>query len=658
MNTQRLPTVVIENVVPTVNGGRQALKRVVGDELLVEADIFKDGHDVMAAVLKWRQVSDKTWREAPMELLINDRWRGSCRLLENGPHEFTIEAWQETWESWRHEWHKKFEAGQRDLGTEIIEGALLLEGAAARAKKNKADTADSGRLLELAAKFRAGDADAVNALADDPEVRVWMEVYADRGAATQLEPAVPVWVDRPAARFAAWYEFFPRSAEGKPEHEGTSTFRTCLGRVDDAKAMGFDVIYFPPIHPIGATKRKGKNNSVTSQPGEPGSPYAIGSAAGGHKAVEPSLGTLKDFDWLVKQIRERGMEVALDFAINCSPDHPYVKEHPEWFFHRPDGTIKFAENPPKRYEDIYPLNFHNENWKALWEEMKSIILFWCEHGVRIFRVDNPHTKPVSFWEWLISGVQAKFPDAIFLSEAFTKPKMMKALAKAGFTQSYSYFTWRTAKWEIEEYFTELTQTEVADYMRANLFPNTPDILPFHLQTGGRPMFMIRAVLATTLSSVYGIYAGFELCENAALPGREEYFDSEKYQFKSRDWNAPGNIKELLTKLNRARQENRALQLYDNLRFHPTTNEAIIFYSKMTPARDSVILVVVNLDPHNVQSGFVEAPVDEFALPPGVADSGYFVEDLLTGERYRWQGRRNYVSLDPHARPAHVLRLER
>ncbi len=603
MNVSRLPTVVIENVSPAVDGGKLPLKRIVGDELVVTADLFKDGHDVMAAALKWRVRGAKAWQETPMRFLENDRWVGSCRLLKNAMHEFTLEAWQDTWGTWRHEWHKKFEAGLRELTTETIEGAQLLEGAAARARKAKADTADSKRLTELAETMRRGEPDLVNALIDDPEVMVLMEVYADRSASTEMEPPIPVYVDRLAARFSAWYEFFPRCAEGKPENEGGSTFRDCLGRVDDAKAMGFDVIYFPPIHPIGFTKRKGRNNSVTSQPGEPGSPYAIGSPAGGHKAVEPSLGTMKDFDWLVKQIRERGMEVALDFAINCSPDHPYVKEHPEWFFHRPDGTIKYAENPPKRYEDIYPLNFHNENWKALWEEMKSIILFWCEHGVRIFRVDNPHTKPVAFWGWMIEGVQTRFPDAIFLSEAFTKPKMMKALAKAGFTQSYSYFTWRTAKWEIEEYFTELTQTEVADYMRANLFPNTPDILPFHLQTGGRPMFMIRAVLATTLSTVYGIYSGFELCENAALPGREEYYDSEKYQFKQRDWNAPGNIKDLITRLNRIRRENRAMQLYDNLRFHPSTNDQILFYSKMTPARDSVVLIAVNLDPHNTQSGF-------------------------------------------------------
>jgi starch synthase (maltosyl-transferring) len=486
-----------------------------------------------------------------------------------------------------------------------------------------------------------------------------MATYAVRSGATQYAPAPKVIVDRVAARTAAWYEFFPRSAEGRSDRG--SRFRDCLERIDDARAMGFDVIYFPPVHPIGLTNRKGQNNSVTCQPGEPGVPYAIGNRhlgcpnGGGHKDVEPALGTLEDFAWLEKQVRRRGMEIALDFAINCSPDHPYVAEHPEWFYKRPDGTIKYAENPPKKYEDIYPLNFRCANWAELWEEMKSIILFWAEHGVRIFRVDNPHTKPVAFWEFLISGVRTKFPDTIFLSEAFTRPKMMKVLAKAGFTQSYTYFTWRTSKQELTEYFTELSQTEMAQYFRGNLFTNTPDILPFHLQTGGRAMFQIRAVLAATLSSVYGIYSGFELCENAALPGREEYLDSEKYQLKERDWNAPGNIKELISKLNRIRNENRALHFYNNLRFHPVDNEALLFYSKITPARDSVILIIVNLDPLYTQSGNVETPVELFGEIEG---DRYEVQDLLTDERYLWHGRRNYVALHPSIQPAHILRVRR
>ncbi len=419
--------------------------------------------------------------------------------------------------------------------------------------------------------------------------------------------------------------------------------------------MGFDVIYFPPIHPIGITNRKGRNNSVTALPGEPGVPYAIGGPAGGHKAIEPALGTFEDFAWLIDELKARGMELALDFAINCSPDHPYVTEHPEWFFKRPDGTIKYAENPPKKYEDVYPLNFHNENWRALWDELTDVILFWAEKGVRIFRVDNPHTKPVGFWEYLIGRTQEKYPDVIFLSEAFTRPKMMKALAKAGYTQSYTYFTWRGSKQELTEYFTELTATAMKDYFRGNLFTNTPDILPFFLQEGGRPAFLIRAVLAATLSSVYGIYSGFELCENAALPGREEYLDSEKYQFKGRDWNAAGNIKEFITRLNKIRRENRALQQYDNLRFYRSESEDILFYGKMSKSRDNIILVVVNLDPYQTRQGYIHVPVEEFGF---MESDTYQAHDLLTDERYLWRGRRNFVILPPHSKPAHVFRIRR
>ncbi len=376
---------------------------------------------------------------------------------------------------------------------------------------------------------------------------------------------------------------------------------------------------------------------------------------GGHKAIDPDLGTLADFDWLVDQIQQRGMEVALDFAINCSPDHPYVKEHPDWFYKRPDGTIKYAENPPKKYEDIYPLNFRCETWPELWAEMKSVILFWAGHGVRIFRVDNPHTKPVAFWEYLINGVRKVYPDTLFLSEAFTRPKMMKILAKAGFTQSYTYFTWRNSKQELTEYLTELTQTRMRDYFRGNLFTNTPDILPVVLQTGGRPAFMIRVALAATLSSLYGIYSGYELCEGDALPGREEYLDSEKYQFKERDWDAPGNIKDWITRLNLIRKENRALQFYDNLRFHRADHDAILFYSKMTEARDNIILVVVNLDPHQRHNSYIHVPIEQFGLREGDA---YQVHDLLSDARYVWHGSQNYIELDPEIQPAHVFRVRR
>ena len=647
--TWKFPSVVIENLQPLLDGGHYPIKRILGEDLGVEADIFKDGHDVVAAVLKWRVVGKRAWRETPMNFVDNDRWRGVCTLYDEAIHEYTVEAWTDTFRSWQSEFEKKFEAGVSDLRSEAMEGAAIVEAAAKRAR----DRTDRERLLEFSEQISKGANSEVYAVAQSPELEVLMATYPDRSDATQYAPAPRVIVDRPAALFGAWYEFFPRSAEGVDDRG--STFRDCLPRLDDAKAMGFDVIYLPPIHPIGHTNRKGRNNSLTCEPGDPGVPWAIGSEAGGHKAVEPSLGTLADFDWFQKEVRKRGMEVALDFALNCSPDHPYVKEHPEWFYRRSDGTIKYAENPPKKYEDIYPLNFRCENWRELWAEIKSIVLFWADRGVRIFRVDNPHTKPVAFWEYLITGVRDKYPDTIFLSEAFTRPKLMKALAKAGFNQSYTYFTWRNSKRELIEYFTELTQTEMSEYFRPNLWPNTPDILPFVLQEGGRAAFMIRVLLAATLSPLYGIYSGYELCENEALPGREEYLDSEKYQFKERDWNAKGNIKNWITRLNRIRKQNRALQLYTNLRFYPAENDAILFYGKMTAARDNIILVVVNLDPHRKQNSFVDVPIEQF----GQMESDYYrVQDLLSGATYTWRGRRNYVELDPNIQPAHIFLVRR
>jgi starch synthase (maltosyl-transferring) len=643
------PSVVIENLQPLIDGGRYPIKRIVGEDLVVEADIFRDGHDVVAAILKWRVLGKRAWRETPMNFVDNDRWRGICTLYDEDIHEYTVEAWTDAFRSWQAEFAKKFEAGISDLRSEALEGAALVEAAARRAR----DRADRKRLLEFSQQISTSANSEIRAIAQSGELAVLMATYPDRAAATQYDPPLRVVVDRPVALIAAWYEFFPRSAEGRGDRG--STFRDCLPRVDDARAMGFDVIYFPPIHPIGHTNRKGRNNSTTYEPGEPGVPWAIGSEAGGHKAVEPSLGTLEDFVWLEKEVRKRGMEIALDFAINCSPDHPYVKEHPDWFYKRPDGTIKYAENPPKKYEDIYPLNFHCENWRELWAELKSVVLFWADRGVRIFRVDNPHTKPVAFWEYLITGVREKYPDTIFLSEAFTRPKMMKALAKAGFNQSYTYFTWRNSKRELIEYFTELTQTEMNEYFRPNLWTNTPDILPFVLQEGGRPAFMIRVALAATLSPLYGIYSGYELCENEPLPDREEYLDSEKYQFKERDWNAPGNIKDWIAQLNKIRKENRALQFYTNLQFHDADNDAILFYSKMTAARDNIILIVVNLDPHRKQNSFVDVPIESFGQ---MESDVYQVQDLLSGATYTWRGRRNYVELDPDIQPAHIFLVRR
>ena len=643
------PTAVIENLRPLIDGGRYPVKRIAGDDLAVEADVFKDGHDVVAAALKWRLVGEPRWQETPMSFVDNDRWCGICSLNQIGVYEYTVEAWTDTFRSWRDEFTKKFEAGVSDLTAEALEGAALIDAAGKRAHVAE----DSARLCELSECIRTADNAQINNIVHSGELEVLMATYPDRSWATQYTPPPRVLVERTEAQIAAWYEFFPRSAEGHGEIG--SRFRDCLPRVDDARAMGFNVIYFPPIHPIGHTNRKGRNNSTTAEPGEPGVPWAIGSEAGGHKAVEPSLGSLEDFDWLQGEVRKRGMEIALDFAINCSPDHPYVREHPDWFYQRPDGSIKFAENPPKKYEDIFPLNFRCEKWAELWAEMVSIVLFWADRGVRTFRVDNPHTKPVAFWEYLIARVREKYPDTVFLSEAFTRPKMMKELAKAGFSQSYTYFTWRNTKQELAEYLTELTQTEMREFFRGNLWPNTPDILPPFLQDGGRPAFIIRAVLAATLSSLWGIYSGYELCENEALPGREEYLDSEKYQLKERDWDAPGNIKDWITRLNQIRRTNRALRFYDNLRFYSSDNDSILFYGKMTAARDNIILVAVNLDPHRKQHSFVDVPIDQFGTMEG---DGYQVHDLLSDTRYIWHGRRNYIELDPEIQPAHIFRIRR
>ena len=647
-------TVVIRRITPSLDNARFAVKRAVGEEIHVEADVFKDGHDEVAVLLKWRKSGDKTWRETPMKPIANDRWSGVLAVTSPGAWEFTVEAWGDMFFSWQHELEKKFAAGLRDLQSEILEGAAFIESASKRAGK----TTDGDALKKMALAMRAANAEQAHDLAHDADLCGLMRVHADRSLSTTAEPFHPVWVDRERATFAAWYEFFPRSAEGKPD--SGSTFRDCLPRIDDAKAMGFDVIYFPPIHPIGTSNRKGRNNSLKCEPGEPGVPYAIGNNkqgvnGGGHKDVAPELGTLEDFDWLVGELKKRDMEIALDFAINCSPDHPYVKAHPEWFFKRPDGSIKYAENPPKKYEDVYPLNFHNENWRELWEELRDVILFWCEHGVGIFRVDNPHTKPVAFWEWVIAEVKAKFPGTVFLSEAFTKPNMMQELAKVGYTQSYTYFTWRNTKHELAEYFTELTQGPMKEFFRANFFPNTPDILPEFLQKGGRPAFMIRAVLATMAVPVYGIYSGFELCENTPVSGKEEYLDSEKYQFKGRDWNAPGNIKDYIARLNKIRRENRALREYRNLRIQSSENDNILCFSKTTESFDDALLVAVTLDPWNAQAGFINVPLGDFGL--GENDP-YLVEDLLTGERFAWRGSRNFIALDPHHRPAHVFRVRR
>lgn len=648
-------SVVIENVQPLLDCGRYPVKRLSGEDLRVSADIFRDGHDLLTARLKWRKVGEKTWFETALRPLLNDRWEGDATFFENATYEWTIEAWTDLFQTWRHELEKKFHGGIADLTSEILEGAAIVETAVKTARTQQ----DKKALRQFATNLRKNDNAEVFRLSNDAELIALMSHYQERTVAAELTPYPKVLVDRPAAGFAAWYEFFPRSAEGRGDKG--STFRDCLPRIDDAKAMGFDVIYFPPIHPIGFSKRKGRNNSTTSEPGEPGVPYAIGNRhqncpnGGGHKDVAPELGTLEDFAWLVEEIHARGMEIALDFAVNCSPDHPYVEEHPDWFFKRPDGSIKYAENPPKKYEDVYPLNYHCKDWKNLWQELRDVIVFWCEHKVRIFRVDNPHTKPVAFWEYLISEVREKFPDALFLSEAFTRPKMMRVLGKAGFHQGYTYFTWRVSKWELTEYFTELTQTELKECFRANLWPNTPDILPWHLQNAPRSAFKIRAFLAATLSPIYGIYSGFELCENSPVPGKEEYIDSEKYQWKERDWNQPGNIKPWFSSLNKIRRENRALELYANLQFLQIENEQLLAYSKSTSAGDNILALVINLDPHHSQSGWLTLPLGQWGIAP---DDPFIAEDVLSGDVFHWRGHRQFVKLDPDTKPAHILSIHR
>jgi starch synthase (maltosyl-transferring) len=497
--------------------------------------------------------------------------------------------------------------------------------------------------------------DAVGQIAALLAPRTAKAIHAtdDRHFEAHHAPPILFDVDRPQAGFASWYEMFPRSATDDPARHGT--FANVIRRLPAIRAMGFDVLYFPPIHPIGTTNRKGPNNALLAGPDDPGSPWAIGNQFGGHKAVDPGLGTLEDFEHFVANADALGMEIALDFAVQCSPDHPYVREHPEWFYHRADGSIKYAENPPKKYQDIYPLNFESPAWKTLWEELKSVILFWIERGVKTFRVDNPHTKPVGFWQWLIEEVQRDHPETIFLSEAFTRPKMLKVLARAGFTQSYTYFTWRNYKQEFIEYFTELTQSPVSEYLRGNLFANTPDILQPILQEAGKPAFKMRLALAATLSSVYGIYSGFELCENEAIPGTEDYLNSEKYEYKVWDWDRPGNIKDYVTTINRIRHENPALHEYTNLRFYQADNDNVLYYGKMTANHRNVVLVAVNLDPYHVQRSTIQVPIGELGIRP---DEAYVARELITGARHSWAGEWQSLELDPHVEPAAIFAIER
>jgi starch synthase (maltosyl-transferring) len=644
-----LPHLVIENVSPLLDSGRHPVKRTVGDVVRVGADIMKDGHDLLAGQVIYRGPRDEADRHVPLVYeYSSDRWFAEFTVDELGIWKFSVEAWPDPYQSWVTDLKKRITAGQ-DITCELLEGATLLTLAA---RSRPFDLAH--RLLDASKKL----GDPTLGIAARLEVAYSASVSADVSGPLvpedrlRFEYSSEILVERELARFGAWYELFPRSQAKEPGRHGT--FADVEERLPELAALGFDVIYLPPIHPIGTTHRKGHNNARTTQPGDVGCPWAIGSSEGGHDAVHPELGTFADFDQMVRTANDFGLEIALDFALQCSPDHPWCKAHPQWFFVRTDGSIRYAENPPKKYEDIYPLNFWCEDREALWNACRDLLLFWIGHGVKIFRVDNPHTKPLAFWEWVIAEVRQRHPDVVFLSESFTRPKRMKALAKLGFSQSYTYFAWKNSAWDLREYLTELASTEMAEYFRPNFFANTPDILHEYLQVGGRPAFRIRLLLAATLSPTYGIYSGFELCENRAVhPNSEEYLNSEKYEIRQRNWNLFGNIKHDISKLNRIRREHPALQRVDNLTFIQSEYEQVLAYLKS--ASDDHLIIVVNLDPARMHDCMIHVPLEQLGLGE---EEMFEVEDLLTGIRHSWRGRRNYVRLDPNERVAHVMRLLR
>jgi starch synthase (maltosyl-transferring) len=639
--------VVIEHVLPQIDNGRFPIKRCVGDRVRVLATIHTDGTDSIHAVIRYRVSTDPKWVEAPLHLIDpgKDLWEGFFEVNRLGTYEYILQAWIDPFSTWRAKLIKKFEAHQ-DIEQDLREGALLLGAVGNSAPGN--DQEFIRRTIEIfnGTGEIAGRVDGARA----ERLVSLMERYATRDHATTYH-TLGVRVERERARFGAWYEMFPRSAG--PTDKRSATFREAESHLEGIAQMGFNVLYLTPFHPIGKSFRKGPNNTPHAGPQDPGSPWAIGATEGGHKSVHPGLGTLGDFDHFVDTATHLGLEIALDLTYQCSPDHPYVREHPEWFHHRPDGSIHYAENPPKKYEDTYPINFECDDWQALWKELKEIVTFWIQHNIKIFRVDNPHTKPFRFWEWLIHEIQTEYPDIIFLAEAFTRPAGMENLSKLGFSQSYTYFTWQNTKVELKDYLTELTQTEVCEYLRPNFFANTPDILSAFLQKGGRPAFQIRLILAATLAASYGIYGPpFELCETRAFAGTEDYVDSEKYQIRQWAWDQPGHIKPLITQLNRIRHENAALRLNTNLHFYSIDNPQLLAYGKSTKDRSNHIVVVVNLDPKNAQWGWIQLSGGE--LP--VRDS-YEVRDLLTGNTYSWHGDRNFVRLDPSlGQHAHIFEV--
>ncbi|HWR51630.1 MAG TPA: alpha-1,4-glucan--maltose-1-phosphate maltosyltransferase [Bryobacteraceae bacterium] len=646
--------VVITGVEPEIEAGRFPIKRTEGERVCVEADVFADGHDAISCRALYRREEDALWSAAPMHFLANDRWRGEFTVDKLGRYRYTVEGWVDHFKSWRRDMEMRM-AADTDADVDYLTGAMLVRAAAERSQDSDA------ALLTRWADGLAAEKDPAlrRTIALDQALSQVMDRNPDRTRATRYGRELAVTVDPAIARFGAWYEFFPRSCSPEPGRHGT--FADAEERLEYVARMGFDIVYLPPIHPIGCTHRKGRNNSVKAAPDDTGSPWAIGSAEGGHKSVHPALGTLDDFRRFAGRAREHGLQVALDLAFQCAPDHPYVTEHPEWFRRRPDGSVQYAENPPKKYQDIFPFDFETPDWRRLWDELLSVVLFWVEQGVRVFRVDNPHTKPLPMWEWLIGEAKRRYPDLIFLAEAFTRPKILYGLAKLGFTQSYNYFPWRNSKWELMEYFNELTKTEVREYCRPNLWPNTPDILTEYLQHGGRPAFLSRLILAATLGASYGIYGPpFELCENTPLkPGSEEYLNSEKYEIRHWELDQPGSLRDFITRVNRIRRENPALHGDWSLRFHDVDNDHLIAYTKHAATDGSrfgnLILTIVNLDPHRTHGGWLDLPLLELGID---TRRPYQVHELISDARYFWQGARNYVEVDPNTVPAQIFRIRR
>ncbi|MBX2969238.1 MAG: alpha-1,4-glucan--maltose-1-phosphate maltosyltransferase [Cyclobacteriaceae bacterium] len=635
--------VLIENVQPEVDGGRYPAKRTVGERVDVTADIFADGHDHVRADVLYKKANDKNWNRVAMSHQGNDSWKASFYTTEKTNYVFTVEAWIDQLETW-YDGIKKKALAMLDVKLELQEGALLLEQVTEGKEKE---------IVNVAKAFRDEKKYHENVVTiQSPDFSEWVHQYPLRQYVTRYTRELHVRVETKRALYSTWYELFPRSAAQDGRH---GTFQDVIKLLPRISAMGFDVLYLPPIHPIGKLNRKGKNNNVRSGAGEPGSPWAIGSDEGGHKAVHSELGSLDDYKKLIAEAKKSGIDIALDLAFQCAPDHPYVKQHPEWFKQRPDGSIQYAENPPKKYQDIYPFNFETTAWRELWEELMSVILFWVEQGVTIFRVDNPHTKPIPFWEWAIGEVHKQYPDVIFLSEAFTRPKIMASLAKSGFTQSYTYFTWRVNKHELIEYMNELVFGPSRNYFRPNFWPNTPDILPYHLQHQGENIFIIRLALAATLSSSYGIYGPpYEFYENNPIPGKEEYMDSEKFEIKQYDWKRVNRMTDIIALINKARKQHPALQSTWNIHFCTIEDSSLLAYLKYTDDRKDLILVIVNLDQHNTHHGYIQLPLQLLNMGGHI---NVKLHDLMTDERYTWTQEWNYVELNPHRLPFHLFKLE-